>query len=66
MRKIKKTLDKKSFLMYICGQKKTMAKKKDKKEQQAIEPVANCDQFTEEGVSKVTFWHTLVFYVAMW
>lgn len=47
MRKIKKTLDKKSFLMYICGQKKTMAKKKDKKEQQAIEPVANCDQFTE-------------------
>ena len=24
-----------------------MAKKKDKKEQQAIEPVANCDQFTE-------------------
>ena len=35
-------------MVYICGQNShLMAKKKDKKEQQAIEPVANCDQFSE-------------------
>ena len=48
MRIIEKTLDRKGFMYYICGQNShLMAKKKDKKEQQAIEPVANCDQFTE-------------------
>ena len=34
--------------MYICGQNSDlMAKKKDNKEQQAIEPATYCDQFTE-------------------
>ena len=44
MRKIKKTLDRRGFMCYICGRNlHLMAKKKDKKEEQAIEPVANCD-----------------------
>jgi len=48
MRKIKETLDRRGYMCYICGRNShLMAKKKDKKEQQAIEPVANCDQFTE-------------------
>ena len=36
------------FLAYICRRNfHLMAKKKDNKEQQAIEPVTICDQFTE-------------------
>ena len=47
--KIKKTLDRRLFLVYICKQNShLMAKKKDKKEQLAIEPVSKCDQFTDK------------------
>ena len=48
MRKVEKTLDKRRFMYYICGQNiHLMAKKKDKKAERAIEPVFNCDQFCE-------------------
>ncbi len=48
MRTKKKALDRRGFIYYICGRNyHLMAKKKDKKEQQAIEPVSNCDQSTE-------------------
>jgi len=48
MRKMKKALDRRGFIYYICGRNyHLMAKKKDTKEQQAIEPVSNCDQYTE-------------------
>ena len=46
--KIKKPLDRRGFRCYICGWNYLlMAKKKNTKEQQAIEPVTICDQSTE-------------------